>query len=93
MVYCCGRQGITNGKHALMARHSVGAILPVVGSLPSRALGMTVFRRQHPVAHNFKVCFSADGCFDYGNRHFFCRLQYRQKACLQKFVSGFAAFI
>ncbi len=33
------------------------------GSLPSRALGMTVFRRQHPVVHNFKVCFSADGAF------------------------------
>jgi len=57
---CLFRRSVAN---ALMARHSVGAILPVVGSLPSRALGMTVFRRQHPAAHNFKVCFSADWAF------------------------------
>jgi len=30
-----------------MAQHSVGATLSVVGSLPSRALGMMVFIGQH----------------------------------------------
>ena len=30
-----------------MAQHSVGAMLPMVGSLPSRALGMMVFIGQH----------------------------------------------
>lgn len=47
MVCVIECQGITHWKHALMARHSVGAIMLVAGSLPSRALGMTVFIVQH----------------------------------------------
>ena len=40
-------RGIVQRKLALMAQHSVGATLSMVGSLPSRALGMMVFIGQH----------------------------------------------
>ena len=41
---CLFRRSVAN---ALMAQHSVGAIMSVVGSLSSRALGMMVFIGQH----------------------------------------------
>ena len=46
---CLFRHSVAN---ALMAQYSVGAMLPMVGNLPSRALGMMVFIGQHLATPN-----------------------------------------